>query len=484
MAGVRPDDANAVVSATVDPMTRGLGASVGRERTSRIDSATAAFTIGALIAGLALLALGQGMTFFADEWATIEGRGLDLVSFLRPFNEHWLGTTILAYRLLFDAVGLHSYVPYLALLIALHLLVATEVFVLVRRAAGPVPALAAGIIALVFGSGFENLYWAMQIGFIGAIALGFGAMLALDGSPSGRRLALATCLLTVSVTTSGLGLVMVAAVGLELVANPRQRRFIAVAAVPAATYLAWFLALGRSGVATTRDPFTLGALAQVPGFVAEGAGAAAGSITGLGPSIGLLVAASVVALAGWRLVREREIAARAVGCLGGIVVLYVLTGLVRAQLSADAALYTRYTYLAGMLLLVALGTLVGPSLRPWPTASRPGLVATAGLAAVLALALTWNVRLLLDGRDLFLARADRTRALVTVALEPLPAAVRPERTLILVPSPASLRRIIDAAGSPLTDALVIGGVPPVSPAALADAQRRLAEGAGPIGPLP
>lgn len=484
MAGVGPGDPSTVVTAAVDPMSRGLGVSLSRGRTGRFDSATVAFTVGALIAGLALLALGQGLTFFADEWATIEGRGLDLASFLRPFNEHWLGTTIVVYRLLFGAVGLHSYVPYLALLIALHLLVATEVFVLVRRAAGPALALASGLVALVFGSGFENLYWAMQIGFIGATALGFGAMLALNGSPSRRRVALAAGLLTVGVTTSGLGLVMVAAVGLELLADARRRRLIVATAVPAAIYLAWYLALGRSGVATTRDPFTLGALAQVPGFVAEGVGAAAGAVTGLGPVIGLLVAAGVAALTGWRLARDRDVSARAVGCLGGIVVLYVLTGLVRAQLVADAALYTRYTYLAGMLLLVALGALIGPSVRPWPTAPRPRLVATAGLAAVLGLALTWNVRLLLDGRDLFLGRADRTRALVTVALEPLPATVEPERTLILVPSPTSLRRIVDASGSPLTDTLVVGGVPPVSPAALADAQRRLAEGAGPIGPLP
>ena len=384
---------------------------------------------------------------------------------------------------MFGAFGLGSYVPYLVLLVALHLVVASEVFVLVRRAAGPVAGLAAGLVLLFFGSGFEDLFWAMQIGFVGAAALGFGAMLALDG-PAGRgRVALATGLLLVAITTSGLGLVMVVAVGLELLADPKRRRLIGVAVVPSAVYVAWYLALGRSGVATARDPFTVDALSQVPGFVIQGVGAAAGAISGLGPVVGLGLVAGLAVLLAWRAARG-GLPARAIGCLGGIVALYVLTGLVRAQLVADAALYTRYTYLAGSLLLVALGALVGRDAGAIRLAPRPRLLAVAGGATVLALALTWNVRLLIDGRGLFLERAERTRALVTVGLEPLPAQVEPDRTLILVPSPASLAHLVAGHGSPLMDPLVVGGVPPISDAALADAERRLLERKGPLGPLP
>lgn len=433
---------------------------------------------------MALLALGQGLTFFADEWAVIEGRSLDIGSFLRPFNEHWLGTTIVVYRLMFGIFGLGSYVPYLILLIALHLVVAGEVFVLVRRAAGPILGLAAGLILLVFGSGFEDLFWAMQIGFVGAAALGFGAMLALDGGPSPRRAVLATILLVVAVTTSGLGLVMVAAVGLELLADRRRRRYLVVAVVPAVIYVAWYLALGRAGVATARDPFTLQALSQVPAFVVEGAGAAAGAITGLGPYIGIGLMVAVVAIAGWGLVRGEGLPARVVGCLGGIVVLYVLTGLVRAQLVDDAALYTRYTYLAGALLMVAIGALIGPRIVGLALTPRVRLVAVATGGTVLVLAVAWNLQLLVAGRGLFLERAERTRALVGVALDRLPPAVDPDRTLILVPSPRSLDRLVAAYGTPLLDPLAVGGVPQVSDAARADALRRALEGKGPVGALP
>ncbi len=448
------------------------------------------FGLLALVAGVLLLALGQGLTFFADEWAVIEGRSLDFGSFIRPFNEHWLGLTIVTYRLMFGAFGLGSYAPYLVLLIVLHLVVAAEVFVLVRRSAGPVAGLAAGVVILFFGSGFENLFWAMQIGFVGAAALGFGAMLALDrgstnGAPVSRGGAgLATVLLVLAVMTSGLGLVMVAAVGLELLADRRRRRFIAVAVVPALIYVAWYLALGRAGVATARDPFTLEAFSEVPAFVIQGAGAAAGAISGLGPVVGMGLIALVVLAAGWRLVRGGGLSPRTVGCLGGIVVLYLLTGLVRAQLVADAALYTRYTYLAGPLLLVALGALVGPDVDRLRAAPRTRLAFIAIGSSLLVLAVAWNLQLLVAGRALFLERAERTRALVTVALAPLPAGVEPDRTLILVPSPASLEQLVVAHGSPLADPFVVGGVPRVSEAALTDALRRAAERKGPIGALP
>ncbi len=442
------------------------------------------FAIAAALAAVVLLALGQGLTFFADEWAVIEGRSLDLDGFLRPFNEHWLGATIVVYRLMLAGFGLGSYVPYLVLLVALHLVVASEVFVLVRRSAGPVAGLAAGILILFFGSGFENLFWAMQIGFIGAAALGFGAMLLLDGTPDRARAIAATGLLAVAVATSGMGLVFVAAVGLELLVDRSRRRFVYAAAVPAAIYLAWYFALGRTGVATARNPFTLEALGQVPAFVLQGLGAAGGAITGLGPIVGLVVPVVVAGLVIGRLVTGRGLPARTIGCLGGIVVLYVLTGLVRAQLVADAALYTRYTYFAGPLLLVALGALVGPDLRMLPTTPRLRMLLIATGGTVLTLALVWNVRLLIEGRALFLERAERTRALVTVGLSGLPQEIERDRTLILVPSPASLVRLVAEHGSPLQDSLVVGGVPPISDAAMADALRRAEERKGPIGLLP
>ncbi len=64
-------------------------------------------------------------------------RSINLDSFLQPFNEHWLGITTVVYRLMLGAFGLSTYMPYLALLALLHIVVVVEVYVLARRAAGP-----------------------------------------------------------------------------------------------------------------------------------------------------------------------------------------------------------------------------------------------------------------------------------------------------------------------------------------------------------
>ena len=58
------------------------------------------------------------------------------------------------------------------------------VYVLVRRRRCRWSPSAIALIVLLFGSGFENLFWGIQIGFVGATALGLGALLLLDDVPT------------------------------------------------------------------------------------------------------------------------------------------------------------------------------------------------------------------------------------------------------------------------------------------------------------
>ena len=149
------------------------------------------FLLAAAVAAVVLLWLGAGLTFFADEWAFIEVRSLgDPSTWFTPHNEHWSTLPILLYRSLVESVGLGSYMPYLAVLIGLHLVVATLAFALVRRSCGSWLALAAGVVVLFLGNGFENLYWAFQIGFVGSLALGLAAILVLDAPDPTRRRAI------------------------------------------------------------------------------------------------------------------------------------------------------------------------------------------------------------------------------------------------------------------------------------------------------
>ena len=146
------------------------------------------------------------MTFFADEWAFIESRALaDPGSWWAPHNEHWTTLAILVYRALVETVGIGSYVPYLVVVALLHVAVSALCYLLLERSSGPLFALAGSAIVLVFGSGFENLYWGFQISFVGSVALGLAAMVVMDAGPSPGRALVVAGLLLASLASSGVG---------------------------------------------------------------------------------------------------------------------------------------------------------------------------------------------------------------------------------------------------------------------------------------
>ncbi len=212
------------------------------------------------------------------------------------------------------------------------------------------------LIVLFFGSGFENLFWGIQIGFVGATALGLGALLLLDDLPTlpgpGRALA-ATGLLVVAVMTSGYGLFMLGLVGLDVLLDPRRRRWVVPLVVPAALYGLWYVTLGRSGIATYGNPFTPETLGALPRFIVDGMATAFGSAAGGGALAGRVLIVALVVRVAWLAAHRRSIPRRAIACLLAIAVEYTIVGIVRAQLEVDASLYTRYAYLSGILALIA-----------------------------------------------------------------------------------------------------------------------------------
>jgi hypothetical protein len=434
------------------------------------------FTLAAAIAGLTLLSLGAGLTFFSDEWALIESRSLgDPSTWLAPHNEHWYTVSILVYRALVETVGLASYMPYLAVLVALHVAVATLTYMLVRRASGQWPALGVGLIVLLLGSGFENLYWAFQIGFVGSLALGLAAVLVFDERPMRRmRAIVGTTLLTTSVATSGIGLICCVAVGVELILDPQRRRATPWLLLPAFLYGAWYLAIGRAAIDAHQGAFSLAQPLEIPPLVWNGLAAATGAITGVGTPLGgvVLVTGIVVAFA-WAVRGGRsKMAPRAIGAVIGVTILYGLIALTRSFVGVDL---TRYTYISAIMLTVGLAAQFGRPALETP-GRRRAILLLGGLAFTLSL--LWNARLVIAGRTIFEERAERTRALITVALvRPLPATTDANRTLVLVPSPSEIARIIADHGSPLDDWLVPGAVRPIRGEVLADARRVLAQGA-------
>lgn len=434
------------------------------------------FAVLALVSFVVVIGLGLGMTFFSDEWAFLAERTLaDPATWWTPHNEHWVTLPAFVYRLMVETIGIVSYVPYLVVLEVLHLVVATLLYLLLERSTGPLVALLGASIVLFFGSGFENLYWGFQTGFVASVGLGLAALLVTGRDATFGRAWAVAALLLASLACSGLGIAMSVAVGLEWLMTPRWRRYVLVLAVPAAAYGAWFLTSGRTGLETFRDPITLTALLDVPASVVDGLSNAVGSVLGLPGVKEIALVVTVVGSAWWSW-RRRRFPVRAVAIMAAIALQYALTGLVRAQLFEGIIDYTRYTYASGILAFVALGDVIGPVELPREGTRR--LVAIGALSAWIAIALTVNIGLLVLGREIFLDRADMTRALVTVALDPArPSGVDLDRSLVLVPSPNRLERIAAAYGDPRSDVLAPWAVRPIPRDILAEARRRLIEGA-------
>ena len=239
----------------------------------------------------------------------------------------------------------------------------------------------------------------------------------------------------------------------------------------------WFFLSGRAGLDTFGVPLTLEAAHDAPRSVMRGLSNGFGAITGL-PSVGFIVLVGFL-IAGTLAAARGSLAPRAIAVVLAMILQYALTGFARAQLYdgiTDYTDYTRYTYVSGILALIVVGIVVGKV--ELPAAGRRRLATIAVLGGWAAVGLVTNIGLLVLGRDLFLDRADMTRALVTVALAPdRPAGVDLDRSLVLVPSPRSLERIAAAYGDPRTDRLVPWAVRPIPPEDLAEAQRRLVEGA-------
>src|SRR5215204_5595090 len=155
-------------------------------------------TLGALAI---LVWLGRDMTFYHDEFAFLLLRDLSLPGILAPHNEHLSATLVILYRVLVETVGTVSYWPYLGVTFALHVIVASIVYVVVRRETTAAWALGAMAVMLLLGSGGDDILWAFQSGTVGAAAAGMAALVVAP-----RRPALAAVLLTVGLATSGAAL--------------------------------------------------------------------------------------------------------------------------------------------------------------------------------------------------------------------------------------------------------------------------------------
>lgn len=351
-----------------------------------------------IAAAVVIMHAGRDTTFYFDDWNfVVDRRAWRPHVLLYPHNEHLSLLPVLVYKILLELVGLGHYGVFRVVALAFNLTCGTLLFIYVRRRLGPWPALGfATVLVLMGGSGID-IIWPFQIGFLGSLAATLGALLMLDSQT--RRGDMAACfLICVSLSSSSQGLMLLAAVIIEVLWRSDRVRRLWIPAIPLALYGLWYLKYGSGGSLDFGRGIPL-IPDRIQGGLAGGASAATGTPDAWGGALALgLIGAFVYSLprAGPRLPRLLLVAAMPLAFWALISVarsglssaepryLYP-TGLYVVLLAAESLMIfaPRETAAVAIAVLLGLGALgrapvlnsVGDTLRIQTTNAKAGVTA-------------------------------------------------------------------------------------------------------------
>lgn len=335
----------------------------------------------AVAVGVALLVVARQHWFFADDWTFLNrAHAAELNLWVVPYSGHWMAATVAWFAATKSLVGLSSYLPYVAPAVAAH--VATAVLLWRWQVRDGVPAwLAAAVVApfLVLGVAWENVFFAVNLGFNLSLALAVGAGLLLDVGPHERptrRLVAGALLALASIVTTTTGPLVVGAVGAALALRRDWVGALAGTGPAVVVYGAWLL-LADGGGGLEGGP--VGALATYAWRVTS---SGAGRLLGL--SAPWLATAVLVALAVAAVVRRSGVRLRlttAFLALAGVA-FAVATALARVKFGESTWLSPRYLYVVAACVLPLVGVVL---------ARLVGRVRWVGALVVLALLVSAGV---------------------------------------------------------------------------------------------
>jgi hypothetical protein len=299
---------------------------------------------------------------------------------MQPHVGHWNLIPAIVFPVLRNLVGLGSYTPFLLLAFAAHLTVAHLLWRILNRCG--VPPWAGTIVSalvMLLGAGAENILWAFQFGFMGAVAIGLAAQLLLDRERLGAVRIVAVVLLAILAPMfSGTALPLLAVAAIVGIVRRGFWRTVLLFLPAGAVYITWYLVYALHGSATPQGVHTvggiLGALVYAGAMLAGGLGRALPWI-GLGviPALAVLVWFVATVRKG---IRGPALPAYAMVC--GAVVFVLLTAYARSGFGLSAAAAQRYAYVTIVLLLPGLSLLVARLVagrRRWTVAATAVLLA-------------------------------------------------------------------------------------------------------------
>ncbi len=361
--------------------------------------------VSVAILGVALVVfalIGRHQWFIRDDWAFVLTRRamreqLGVSDWLFTAQDgHWMTPPLLLYWLIEQVFGIDSYWPFLLANMALHVGAVVLVRELCRRVGvSEWTTVLVCTLMLLFGSGWENVVFAVQVTYNLSLVAFLAHMVLIDhDGPVGRRDAAGAVAGIVGVSSSAFGPFFAVAV-FAVLCWRRRWTAAAVAVAPQAILYAWWLfAWGSDPVGDDGSPSLTGALK----FARLALTATFNGMTGqiLFAGAALLGIAVVVFLT------PLSPRARSMVTVLAVLPLPVLLaiGWQRAVFGLDSAASPRYQYMSAMVLAVPFGLAIDQLRRLDRRAIAVGW-------ALAALAVLSNVRLLVNASD---AWADRSAA--------------------------------------------------------------------------
>lgn len=390
--------------------------SAWRERAHRtLASARAAAWAHAVALGVGLLVLaylGRDQWFFFDEWDFIwQPEGMRRL--VEGHNGHWSSVPIAIWMAIQNTLGLQSYFPFLLVAICAHLVLAHLLWRLLRRV-GCHPWLTTALttVFILFGSATENLMWAFQYGYMGAIAFEIGALLLVSRHGLGPvGVVSASALVAFGAATAGTALPFFIPVALTALVVLGWRRALAVVVPPTLIYAFWYVFLAGVNPTTIYRATGVGeSLEGIPRFMATMYVDGLGTITPV-PAFGIVL---ITAVAVWTILRVRDRLTPAdviiLSMIAAGIVFAGLTAYSRLGMGVGASTAPRYVYLVVVSLLPAIGVILT---RLVSTSAKRLTAVSALLAAVFV----FNVGSLLVDSSEESVREQNTHALVSAALD-------------------------------------------------------------------
>jgi hypothetical protein len=339
------------------PVTEPEGVPHSRLRAVATDparTAAAAFVVVEIVGFVFYVIAAGKIWFFRDDWDFLAGRGLNVSDLLRQHGGHLVALPLVVFRVMYDVVGLRSYLPYQVLPIALHLTAAALLRAVMRRAGvSPWVATVAATLFVFFGAGSQDIIWAFQITFSGPLVLGLGQLLLADhDGPLDRRDWIGLGLGFAALLCSGVAIAMIGVVGLATLLRRGWRIALFHIGPLAIVYVAWYLHYAGSA-AHVSD------LSVLVDWLRTGAGAVFDALAQV-PFVGWALALMLVVglVLAWRgyddgTQRRRQgaaVAAMLVGAFGFLLI----SGINRAVFGTQFAASSRYLHIVAALLLPAL----------------------------------------------------------------------------------------------------------------------------------